>query len=88
MTIQWNLKSLGIGLLIGVAVMLALGAAADSSRYATAVACNDVWIVFTRIDTHTGEIVARREAVGRLAPTLQVSMPAGTQPETDARRLP
>lgn len=88
MAIRWDLKSLGIGLLVGMALMLALGAATDSPRYTTAVACNDVWIVFTRIDTHTGEIVARREAVARLAPTLRVTMPTGNQPDASSKRLP
>jgi hypothetical protein len=85
MTMKLNVKSLVIGLLLGVTVMLALGAATDSERYDTAVACNEVWVVFTRIDTHTGQIVARREAISRLAPTLRVSLPAGTPPDADAR---
>ena len=76
MTVRLNVKSLVIGLLLGVVVMLALGAATDSARYDTAVACNEVWAVFTRIDSHTGEIVARREAMSRLSPAPQTCMPA------------
>ena len=78
MTIQLDLKSVVIGLLVGVAVMLAVGAAtdepADGTRYDTSVACNEVWAVITRIDTQTGEVVARREAVGRLSPAPQTVM--------------
>jgi hypothetical protein len=88
MAVKLDVKSMVIGLLVGVAVMLAAGAATDSARYATAVACNDVWIVFTRIDTRTGEIVARREAIGRLAPSLRVSMPADRPADADAGRRP
>jgi len=44
-------------------------------RYDTSVACNEVWAVVTRIDTQTGEVVARREAVGRLSPAPQTVMP-------------
>ena len=76
MTMELNVKSLVIGLLLGVTVMLALGAATDSARYDTAVACNDVWVVFTRMDTRTGTITARREAVQRLSPAPQTCMPA------------
>ena len=77
MTVEVNVKSLLIGLLFGIALMLALGAASsDTTRYDTSVACNEVWAVFTRINTETGEITARREAVARLSPAPQVCMPA------------
>ena len=76
MTVKLNVKSLVIGLLLGIALMLAVGAATDSERYDTSVACNDVWAVIARIDTRTGEITARREAVARLSPAPQTCMPA------------
>ncbi|UCD52059.1 MAG: hypothetical protein JSW27_05355 [Phycisphaerales bacterium] len=76
MTVEVNVRSLAIGLLLGVALMLALGAASDTTRYDTSVACNEVWAIFTRIDTQTGQITARREAVARLSPAPQTCMPA------------
>ncbi len=78
MTIQLDLKSVVVGLLAGVAVMLAVGAATDEQpdepRYGTSVACNEVWAVITRIDTQTGEVVARREAIARLSRAPQTAM--------------
>jgi len=76
MTIEGNVKNLLVGLLLGIALMLALGAAADSERYDTSVACNDIWAVIVRIDTQTGEITARREAVNRVSPAPHICMPA------------
>lgn len=76
MTVQVNVRSLVLGVLVGIALMLALGAATESERYDTSVACNEVWAVIARIDTHTGEITARREAVARLSPAPQMCMPA------------
>lgn len=77
MVINVNIKSVVIGFLLGVAIVLAMGAAANSSRYQIAVTSSaDGSIIFARVDIDTGEVVACRQGVTSIFPKPTQHMPA------------
>jgi purine-cytosine permease-like protein len=71
MSVNVNVKSLVIGFLLGIVMMLVLGAASNpgAGKYQVAVSCSPSGhVIFARVDTITGEVVAWREG--------DLSMPA------------
>lgn len=80
MAVNVNFKSLLIGLLLGAALILALGAALNpqtAGKYNVAICLNeDGSVVFARIDTCTGEIEACRQGVMSIFPKPNVYMSA------------
>ena len=65
MTVRIDAKSLVIGLLVGCALILVLGAASDreEGRYQLSMSANDDYVVYGRIDTATGQIETWKYAI-------------------------
>jgi len=77
MVMNVNIKSVVIGFLLGVGMVLAMGAAANSSHYQVAVISSaDGSIIFARMDADTGEVVACRKPVEWILPKPKQQMPA------------
>ena len=73
MVIKVNIKSLIIGFLLGIIMILSLGAIPNSSaagKYQLAVYCNaDGSFVFARMNTETGQVEASRVGILSIFPT-------------------
>ena len=80
-----NFKSLVVGLLLGVILLLLLGAVTgqqSTGKYQIALTCDPTgYVIFAQVDTDTGEIVTFKKGNLQIPEKFTVRFPRGYLPE-------